>query len=116
MRRKKLRTERDAGPPRWHSRTITGVTLEPTFFDDERTERGWVGIIGGEIWCFVQKAHKQWQGFTTDHLTGTPILLSLSRLVLWVIEHQGEWKAKLRVRRKAGTRMVDPLDNATRAT
>jgi hypothetical protein len=111
MTRKRVVTERDPGPPRWHSRTVTGVSLEPAFFGEQR---GWKGVVAGEPWCFVQKATKRWGGFTRDHLTGTPVLLSLEKLVAWVIEHQAEWQAKLKVRRKAGTRMVDPrVDNAT---
>jgi hypothetical protein len=107
-RKKGAYARRDTGPPRWHSRTVAGITLEPTRVGVDG-ELGWYGSIGGEGWLFVQKAHKRWQGYTADHLTGSPVNLSLARTVLWVIEQQAEWKAKLRVRRKAGTRMVDPL-------
>lgn len=102
-----MATKKDEGPPRWHSRTVAGVTLEPGLWESS-TDFVWMGIVEGERWVFVQKGHKRWQGFSADHLTGTPIVLSLGRTVLWVIEHADEWKAKLKVRRKAGTRMVDP--------
>jgi hypothetical protein len=88
---------------------VGGLTLAPALIG-VNAEHGWVGTVAGEDWLFVQKAHKRWQGFTADHLTGTPINLSLGRVVAWVIEHESEWKAKLKVRRKAGTRMVDPVD------
>jgi hypothetical protein len=114
-RAKKIDTRKDEGPPRWHSRTIAGVPLAPTLIGVER-EHGWHGVIGGENWLFIQKAHKRWQGWTADHLTGTPVNLSLGRVVAWVIDNQPEWKAKVKVRRKAGTRMVDPIDNATKAS
>jgi hypothetical protein len=115
MARKRTVTERDPGPPRWHSRTVAGISLAPTRVG-VNDELAWQGVIAGETWLFVQKAHKRWQGYAADHLTGTPVNLSLGRVVAWVIDNQPEWKAKLRVRRKAGTRMVDPIDNATKAS
>jgi hypothetical protein len=77
MARKRTVTERDPGPPRWHSRTVAGISLAPTRIG-VNDEMAWQGIISG-------------------------------RVVTWVIDNQPEWKAKLRVRRKAGTRMVDPI-------
>ena len=107
----------DTGPPRWRSRTIAGVKLVQTQFGDDA---GWEGEIGGEVWCFVQAggayAMRDWRAFTRDHLTGGPHEVSLKRLVAWVVEHEAEWQAKLRVRRKAGTRYRDPVDNATKAS
>jgi len=107
----KVRT--DPGPARWHSRTVAGVKLTPHQFDDGST--GWQGTIAGQLWLFNRAkteigtvAHKRWRAHTDDHLTGGPRSLSLKKLVAWVIEHQGEWQAKLTVRRAHKTRMVDP--------
>ena len=99
----------DPGPGRWRSRTIAGVKLVQTRFGKDP---GWEGEIGGEAWCFVQAAGayalRDWRAFTRDHLTGGPHAVSLRRLVTWVVEHEAEWQAKLRVRRGKGTRYVDP--------
>jgi hypothetical protein len=94
-----------APDPRWRTRTIEGVRL--TKLRDEG-EDGWIGTVEGETWRFVQQGDRKWQGFTPDHVTGTARSFSLKRTVAWVIEHREEWQAKLRVRRHAGTRMVDP--------
>jgi len=87
--------------------TVAGVQL--------RSEKEtWVGEIGGEKWCFAEMEHQStvtrrpWQGFTWDHLTGTPVFPTLGKAVRWVQAHQAEMAAKLLVRRAKGTRMVDP--------
>jgi len=105
--------KQDMGPARWRSRTIHGIKLVQTIFGEDP---GWTGEVAGETWNFVQKKQADWRAFTHDHLTGAPHELSLKRSVAWVATHQAEWKAKLAVRRKAGTRYVDPVDNATKAS
>ena len=92
-------------------RTIEGVTLESQGTDD----RQWHGEVAGEAWVFFLRDDPQglgvrrlWQGFTKDHLTGTPTLPTLGDAVLWVKGHKAEIEAKLLVRRAKGTRLVDP--------
>jgi len=97
----------DYGPPRWQTRTVAGIGLTHGLTSDGKSE--WRGFVAGEPWVFFQKAYRLWQGYTQDHLTGMQSI-SLSRLVGMVVGAEGEWKAKLRVRRQAGTRMVDPVD------
>lgn len=106
--------KKDIGPPRWKTRTFAGITLEPV--ENAKGERLWCGVIAGEPWAFYERSHKRWSGYTKDHLTGTPILLSLGRAVAWCIDNIPEWQAKLKIRRVKGTRMVDPVDNATKAS
>jgi hypothetical protein len=93
------------GDARWRTRTIEGIAL--TKLRDKGLHE-WEGVIDGERWRFTQLGDRKWQGFTADHVTGTARSYSLKRTVAWVIEHREEWQAKVRVRRKAGTRMVDP--------
>jgi hypothetical protein len=69
---------------------------------------GWRVIVGPEAWILTEVSRRIWQGFTEDHLTGTPRLRHLSAVLRWILDHQEEWEAKLRVRREQGTRMVDP--------
>lgn len=102
----------DTGPARWKTRTIAGVKLVQTLLGPDM---GWKGEVAGEVWCFVEREPRVWQAFTEDHLTGGPSEVNLKRLVAWVVMNQAEWKAKLRARRRAGTRMVDPVDNATKS-
>lgn len=104
--------KRDQGPPRWHTRTIHGVTLQR---EPVNEEQGWKGTVAGEEWRFFLKRYREWQAFTADHLTGYrgP---SLKKAVGWVVEYQDEWKAKLRVRRREKTRMVDPVTATKRAS
>ena len=91
--------------PRWKTRTVEGVTL--TKLRDEGQE-GWSGVIEGEEWRFYQQGDRKWQGYVVDHVTGTARSYSLKRTIRWVIDHAEEWQAKIAVRRKAGTRLVDP--------
>jgi hypothetical protein len=69
---------------------------------------GWRTIVGAEVWVLTLVGSRIWQGFTEDHLTGTPRMRHLGAIVHWILDHQEEWEAKLRVRREQGTRMVDP--------
>lgn len=90
--------------------TVLGIKLTR---DLERSSPEWHATIDEEAWCFYEREGSNhrgrvWQGFTADKLTGTPRLPSLFEAVSWVQEHQAEIAAKLAVRRKAGTRMVDP--------
>ena len=87
--------------------TVAGVQL--------RHEKDtWIGTIAGEKWSFAEMDHhssvtrRPWQGFTWDHLTGTPVFPTLGKAVRWVLAHQAEIAAKLAARRAQGTRMVDP--------
>jgi len=97
---------------RWTTRTVAGVELH---IGEHAGQVEWVGVIEGEEWHFFEEGRtlakrpftKRWQGYTADHLTGARSV-SLTKLVTWVLEHRAEWRAKLRVRRGAGTRMVDP--------
>jgi len=69
---------------------------------------GWRMIVAGEPWILTETGRRIWQGFTEDHLTGTPRLRHQSAVVQWILRNQQEWQAKLAVRRAEGTRMVDP--------
>jgi len=68
----------------------------------------WKMIVAGETWIVSEITPRRWQGFTEDHLTGTPRLRHQSEVVRWILRNQQDWVAKLRVRREQGTRMVDP--------
>lgn len=92
----------------WTTRTIEGITLTRLRAGEGGLDAGWEGVIEGETWRFVQQGDRKWQGYTVDHTTGTARSFSLKRTVAWVIEHRDEWLAKVSVRRRAGTRMVDP--------
>jgi hypothetical protein len=85
------------------TRGVEGVALTQI-----GASKDWSGIIGDEQWVFARKPGRTWQGFTWDHLTGTPRHRSLGNAVHWVQTHQAEIGDKLRVRRAARTRMVDP--------
>jgi len=88
----------------WRTRTVEGVKLR------RHPVEGWLGEVDGEEWHFYSSAsRKNWKAYTTDHLTGGGNHVSLRAIIRWVLLHRGEWKAKLKVRRQAKTRMVDPV-------
>jgi hypothetical protein len=89
----------------WNTRTLHGVEL--TRVEDKNGQPQWECTIEGEPWLLYRRKQKDWAAYTKDHLTGAASV-SLGRLIQWIVGNRSTWREKLAVRRKAGTRMVDP--------
>jgi hypothetical protein len=87
---------------------IVKRTVGPVTLTKQEGETDWRIALDGEAWVFSEVENDIWQGFTQDHLTGTPRVRTLRAAIAWVIAERDSIALKLKTRRRAGTRLVDP--------